>query len=83
MKTLIRFAIVATCAGLVAACVDQRPIRNGLRDALRKLNGSDFLILLDRAIDLMSEELLPKWIEKHVLPGQTPRSDTPPGCALD
>ena len=57
--------------------------RNGLRDELRKLRGSDFLILLDRAIDLMPEELLPKWIEKHVLPEQTPRSDTPPGCALE
>jgi hypothetical protein len=57
--------------------------RNGLRDALRELRGSDFLILLDRAIDLMSEELLPKWIEKHVLPEQIPRSDSPPGCALE
>ena len=57
--------------------------RNGLRDELRDLRGSDFLILLDRAIDLMPEELLLKWIEKHLLPEQTPRSNTPPGCTLD
>jgi hypothetical protein len=57
--------------------------RNELRDVLRELRGSSLLILLDRAIDLMPEELLPKWIEKHVLPEQTPRSDTPSDCALE
>jgi hypothetical protein len=57
--------------------------RNGLRDALRELRGSDLFILLDRAIDQMPEELLPKWIEKHILPEQIPRSDTPPRCVLE
>jgi hypothetical protein len=57
--------------------------RNGLRDALRALRGSDLFILLDRAIDQMPEELLPKWIEKHILPEQIPHSDTPPGCVLE
>ncbi|OGQ92062.1 MAG: hypothetical protein A2289_14250 [Deltaproteobacteria bacterium RIFOXYA12_FULL_58_15] len=41
MKTLIKFAIVTTCAGLVAACVEHRPIRNGLRDESIYLTKTD------------------------------------------
>jgi hypothetical protein len=52
--------------------------RDALRNVLRRQEGTALLILLDRALDLLPEELLPQLVEGYVHPEEILRADHSP-----
>jgi len=56
--------------------------RDALRNVMRRQEGTALLILLDRALDLLPEELLPQLVEGYVHPEEILRVDHSPDDLL-